>query len=77
LMIFPYFLRINKDMTSCGFDSKTLFLVDKSRIDAARIAARTQYKHLPPEDQNTESGLEAQMFHRELYRLLLKLKHGE
>jgi hypothetical protein len=73
-VIFPYFLRIHKTMTSCGIDSRTIFLLDKDMIDATRLAGRRKYWDLPPEK---EIGTDrSRMGDLEVYHLLLNLKKG-
>ena len=70
---FPYLVRIDKSMTSCGIDSKTLFLVDKELIDIARYAAWLKFNQLRDKGKKYARPIGA-LFYEEVYRRLHPLK---
>jgi hypothetical protein len=75
-VMFPYLLRIDKSMNSCGIDSKTLFLVDKVLIDDARLAVRRKIDQVFKNEQKSSTPL-SKLFYQEINQRLEALKAGE
>jgi hypothetical protein len=75
-VMFPYLLRIDKSMNSCGIDSKTLFLVDKALIDDARLAVRRKIDQVFENEQKSSTPL-SELFYQEIRQRLDASKKGE